>query len=170
MKKVMFGWVLAGLFAVSAGAAEKVHWPVWFAFNDSDDVDVVGLRLTLPSGQCEQVTGMDLGLIGRSQYFNGLQINLLRNDVRDALAGWQISCGYNSAGLNESIGMQVGLWNEASTITGFQVGLVNLADYSKGFQIGLINRVEDMHGYQIGLVNVIRGGDLPFCPLINIGF
>ena len=169
MKKMMFGLVLAGLVVFGAGAAEKVRWPVWFAFNDSEDLDVVGLRLNLPSGQCDQVTGMDIGFIGRSQYFNGLQINLLRNDVKDTLAGWQIG-GYNSAGISESFGIQVGLWNEAGTIYGFQAGLVNLADYANGFQIGLINRTETMRGYQLGLVNIIRGGEVPFCPLLNIGF
>ncbi len=169
MKKMLFGFVLAGLVAFGASAAEKVRWPVWFAFNDSEDVDVVGLRLTLPSGKCEQVNGMDLGLIGHSRYFNGFQINVLRNEVTDALAGWQIGC-YNTAGLGDSLGLQTGLWNEAQTLYGFQVGLVNLADYCQGFQVGLVNRVEDMHGYQIGLVNIIRGGNVPFCPLINIGY
>jgi len=168
-KNVLFGLVLAGLFAFGAQAAERVHWPVWFAFNDSDDVDVVGLRLTLPAGRCEQVTGMDLGLIGRSTYFNGLQINLFRNDVKDELAGWQIG-GYNSAGLGSSFGIQVGLWSEAGSLDGIQVGLVNLADYANGIQVGLINRAEDLHGYQIGLINIIRGSDHPFCPLINLGF
>jgi hypothetical protein len=169
MKKVMFGLVLAGLVVFSASAAEKVRWPVWFAFNDSENVDVVGLRLNLPSGRCEQVTGIDIGFIGRSQYYNGLQLNLLRNDVTDQLAGWQIGC-YNSAGAADMVGIQTGLWNESQTVYGFQVGLVNLADYAKGFQVGIVNRVEGMHGYQIGLINVMRDGRVPFCPFINIGF
>jgi hypothetical protein len=168
MKKTMFGLILAGMVAFGAGAAERVHWPVWFAFNDTEDMDVVGLRLNLPSGQCEQVTGLDFGLIGRSQYFSGIQINLLRNDVKDTLNGWQIG-GYNSVGLGDSIGLQVGLWNEAGSLSGFQVGLVNLVDYANGFQVGLVNRAEDFHGYQLGLINVIRGSEVPFCPIINIG-
>jgi hypothetical protein len=169
MKKMLFGLFLVGLVVFGANAAEKVRWPVWLAFNDASDVDVVGLRLNFPGGQCDQVTGLDLGFIGHSQYFNGLQINLLRNDVHDALAGWQIGC-YNSAGLGDSLGMQVGLWNEAGVIYGFQVGLVNLSDYTKGFQVGLVNRAEDLHGYQLGLINIIRSGDVPFCPLLNVGF
>ncbi len=169
MKKMAFGLVLAGLMAFGAHAAEKVRWPVWFAFNDVEDVDVVGLRLTLPSGQCEQVSGMDLGLIGRSQYYNGIQINLLRNDVKDELSGWQIGL-YNTAGRCDVCGLQTGLWNESQTVFGFQVGLVNLADYAKGFQVGLINRSETLYGYQLGLINIIRGSELPFCPLLNIGF
>jgi hypothetical protein len=58
MKKVLFGLLMAGLVVFGASAAEKVRWPVWFAFNDVEDIDVVGLRLNLPSGQCEQVTGL----------------------------------------------------------------------------------------------------------------
>jgi len=169
MKKMMFGLVLAGLVVFSASAAEKVRWPVWFAFNDTEDVDVVGLRLNLPSGRCQQVTGIDLGLIGRSQYFNGLQLNLLRNDVTDALAGWQVG-GYNSAGFCDMLGIQTGLWNESQTIYGIQVGLVNLADYAKGFQVGIVNRAEGMHGYQLGLINIIRDSRVPFCPILNVGF
>ena len=166
MKKMMFGLVLAGLVVFGANAAEKVRWPVWFAFNDSADIDVVGLRLNLFSGQCEQVTGMDIGFIGRSQYYNGIQINLLRNDVKDTLQGWQIG-GYNSVGVGDAFGLQTGLWNEANTMHGLQVGLVNLADYSKGLQVGIINRVEGMCGYQVGLINIIRDSRVPFMPLIN---
>jgi hypothetical protein len=169
MKKMMFGLVLAGLVVFGASAAEKVRWPVWFAFNDSEDIDVIGLRLNLPSGQCEQVTGIDLGLIGRSQYFSGIQINLLRNDVKDVLQGWQIG-GYNSAGLGDMLGLQTGLWNESKTMYGFQVGLVNLSDFVKGFQIGLINRSEGMYGYQLGLINIIRDSRVPFMPLLNVGW
>lgn len=169
MKKMLFGLLLASWVVAGATAAEKVRWPVWFAFNDVEDIDVIGLRLNLPSGTCEQVTGMDIGLIGRSRYYNGIQINLLRNDVQDALAGWQIG-GYNSAGLGDMLGLQTGLWNESQTVYGVQIGLVNLADYGKGFQIGLINRVEGMRGYQVGLINVIRDGKIPFSPILNIGF
>ena len=64
MKKMMFGLVLVGLVVFGASAAEKVRWPVWFSFNDSESIDVVGLRLNFFSGQCEQVTGLDIGSSG----------------------------------------------------------------------------------------------------------
>lgn len=170
MKKMVFGLVLAGVIALGANAAEKVRWPVWFAFNDIEDVDVVGFRFNLPVGQCEQVTGIDLlGIIGRSQYFNGIQLNLWHNDVTDTLAGWQIGV-YNSTSLGDALGLQTGLWNEANTLYGVQAGIINIADYAEGIQVGLINRTESMHGFQIGLINVIRSSQVPFCPLINIGF
>ncbi|MCL1920905.1 MAG: hypothetical protein FWG50_07480 [Kiritimatiellaeota bacterium] len=147
-----------------------MRWPVWFSWGGDTDIDIVGLRMSA-GGRCEQVTGLDLGLIGRSHYFNGIQINLLRCDVEDALAGWQISLGYNSVGMGHAAGLQTGLWNEAqATFHGVQFGLVNLTSYAKGFQIGLINRADDLYGFQVGLINVIRNSTVPFCPIVNIGF
>ena len=170
MKKVLCSCALAFLFAFGARAAEEVHWPVWFSWGADENIDIVGLRMSA-GGSCEQVTGMDLGLIGRSRYFNGIQLNLFRCDVEDSLAGWQISLGYNSVGMGHALGLQTGLWNESmTTFQGVQIGLVNLTSYAEGFQIGLINRAEDLYGYQIGLVNVIRNSPVPFFPIINIGF
>ena len=170
MKKVLFGCALAFLFAFGASAAEEVRWPVYFSWGGDEDIDIVGLRMSA-GGRCEQVTGFDLGLIGRSRYFNGVQLNLFRCDVEDSLAGWQISLGYNSVGMGQSVGLQTGLWNEAqATFHGVQLGLVNLSSYTRGFQLGLINRADDLYGYQIGLINIIRNSPVQFCPIINIGF
>jgi len=170
MKKVLFGCMLAFAAAFGAGAAEVVHWPVWFSWGADENIDIIGLRMSA-GGRCEQVTGFDLGLRGRSRYFNGIQINLLSCEVEDALAGWQLSLGYNSAGEGNSVGLQVGLWNESEAyFSGVQVGLVNLTSYTKGLQVGLINRADDLHGFQVGVVNVIRNSPVQFCPIINIGF
>ena len=170
MKKVVFSLLVTCCMVLSAAAAEKVDWPVWFAFNDTEDIDVIGLRVNLFSGECEQVTGMDIGFIGRSRYYNGIQLNLLINSVEDELAGWQLGLGYNEAGAARPLSLQLGLWNQAQSMQGIQCGLVNLADYSSGLQVGLINRSEQIGGYQIGLINVIRGNSVPFMPLINFGF
>jgi len=170
MKKVLVGCMLALVVAFGASAAEEVRWPVWFSWGADEDVDIIGLRMSA-GGRCEQVTGLDLGFIGRSRYFNGIQLNLLRCEVEDALAGWQISLGWNSVGMGHSMGLQTGLWNEAeTTFHGFQVGLVNLTSYAAGFQVGLINRADDLHGFQVGLINVIRNSTVKFFPGINIGF
>ena len=147
----------------------KAPWPVWLAFNSIDDIDVVGLRLTLPYGECESVTGFDLGVYGRCRYFEGLQANILRNEALDVMAGIQAGV-YNSAGRADLTGLQVGLWNEARAMRGVQVGIINVADTVQGFQVGLINRAESMYGFQIGGVNSIRESELAFFPIINIGF
>ena len=147
----------------------KASWPVWLAFNSTKNIDVVGLRLTLPYGECEGVTGFDLGFYGRCRYFEGFQLNILRNEALDMMAGVQVGL-YNSAGRADLTGLQVGLWNEARAMRGVQVGIINVADTVQGFQIGLINRAESMYGFQVGGINVIRESELAFFPVVNIGF
>ena len=129
--------------------------------------DVAGLRLGIPYGLNDSVTGIDIGLWGKSDYAWAIQVNVIQNSVRDEMGGLQVSL-VNEAG--HLTGMQVGLWNQAATMEGFQIGILNLADGVNGMQIGLINRTENMHGYQIGLVNVIRESSVPFAPVINFLF
>ena len=146
-------------------------WPAFIAICEFPDVpDVIGLRLTLPfSTRQENVTGIDIGLWGRSLYFEGIQVNLLRNDVKDDASGVQVGL-YNSVGGGDLLGLQVGLWNEANSMRGAQVGIINVSGETEGFQVGLINRSETMHGYQVGLINIIRDAELQFFPIVNIGF
>ena len=147
----------------------RAPWPVWLAFNSTKNIDVVGLRLTLPYGECESVTGVDLGFYGRCRYFEGFQLNILRNEAQDVMSGAQLGI-YNSAGRADLKGFQLGLFNEARSMRGVQVGLINIADSICGFQVGLINRCETMYGFQVGGVNVIRESEMVFCPIVNIGF
>ena len=146
-------------------------WPAFFAICEwPANPDVVGLRLTIPfSTRQDNITGIDLGFWGRSFYFEGIQVNILRNDVKDRCAGFQVGL-YNSIGSGEMFGIQAGLWNEANAVRGIQAGLVNVAGEAQGLQVGLINRAETMYGYQVGLVNIIRDAELQFFPILNIGF
>lgn len=150
---------------------ESNVWPAFFAVCEFPaNPDVTGLRLTIPfSTKQENISGIDLGLWGRALDFQGLQFNILRNDVKDEMSGFQVGL-YNSIGSGQLLGLQVGLFNEANSMRGMQAGLVNLCGSSEGFQIGLINRAETMSGYQIGLINVIRDAELQFFPVINIGW
>ena len=150
---------------------ESNVWPAFFAICEyPESADVVGLRLTIPfSTRQENITGFDVGFWGRALSFEGLMVDVLRNDVKDDLAGVQVGL-YNSAGGCDMLGVQVGLWNETGHIRGIQAGLVNTAGEARGLQVGIINRCETMYGYQIGLVNVIRDAELQFCPIVNIGF
>ena len=150
---------------------ESNVWPVFFAVCEFPaSPDVIGLRLTIPFSTIqENVTGIDLGFWGRSLYYQGVQVNVLRNDVKDDMSGFQVGL-YNSIGGGQLLGLQAGLWNEANSIRGAQVGLVNVSGETEGLQVGIINRTETMHGYQVGLINVIRDAELQFCPIVNIGF
>lgn len=167
MKKLLSSLVLAG--SIAFGALAQDTWPVDVSFLDwiHRPADVAGLRLGLPYGINDSVTGIDIGLWGKSDYAWAIQINLLQNAVRDEMGGIQVGC-VNDAGVLS--GLQVGLWNTAPTMQGFQIGLLNLADQAEGLQIGIVNRTEIMHGYQIGLVNVIRESSVPFAPIVNFHF
>ncbi len=149
-------------------------WPAFFAVSEIPSApktpDIVGLRITFPfSTKHESVTGIDVGLWGRAQYFEGFMCSVLRNDVKDFFTGFQVGL-YNSVGQADMLGVQIGLWNEAGSIRGVQAGLINVAHQAQGIQFGLVNRAEEMYGFQVGLVNVIRDAELQFCPVLNIGF
>ena len=150
---------------------ESNVWPAFFAVCEFPaNPDVIGLRLTIPfSTKQENVSGIDLGFWGRSLYFQGIQVNVLRNDVKDDMSGFQVGL-YNSIGGGQLLGLQLGLFNEANSMRGVQAGLVNFCGETEGFQIGLINRSETMHGYQVGLINIIRDAELEFFPIVNIGW
>lgn len=156
---------------VEAPKKNVAIWPAFFALCEVPETpDLVGLRLSIPfASKQENVTGFDLGLWARSQYFEGIAVNAFRNDVKDSFVGIQISM-YNSVGIGEASGLQIGLWNESSAFRGFQIGLVNVSGDSQGFQIGVINRSETMYGFQLGAINVIRDAEIRFMPFLNIGF
>jgi len=170
MMKRFVASVFVAVALVSGARSEDYQIsPIELSFLDFmyHPIDVAGLRLGIPYGSNDSVTGIDIGLWGKSTYLYGLQFNLLANLVTDRAGAIQLSI-YNDT--RSLVGIQAGLWNNVGGMTGVQVGLLNLADEVEGFQVGLINRAELMHGFQVGLVNVIRSAPLPFCPLMNVGF
>ena len=160
-------------FEVKVDAPRKnvALWPAFIAVWDFPETpDLIGLRITIPcSTKQENVTGLDVGFWGRSEYFEGIQLNVLRNDVRDSLAGIQVGL-YNSVSRGDLLGIQAGLWNESMSQRGIQFGAINVTGEMEGVQIGLINRSETMYGFQIGLINIIRDAEFQFMPILNVGF
>lgn len=184
MKKLLALAIVAAIAATTIAADEaedktvaqpqvqqSAIWPAVFAFSEwPASPDLVGVRITIPfSTRQETVTGFDLGLWGRCKDFEGVQLNLLRSDVKDTLAGVQFGC-YNTVNRADVFALQAGLMNEAYSFRGLQLGIINLAGDGDGFQLGIINRCETFHGFQVGLINVIRDAEVPFFPVINIGF
>jgi len=181
--KNLFALILFAALAVPAFAADKAAakpkyaedlvdvWPAFFAVGEWPAApEVIGMRITIPfSTKQETVTGFDLGLWGQCRDFEGLQVSVLRNEVKDTLAGFQVGL-YNSANRADLFCIQVGLFNETQSFRGCQVGLVNKSGDGQGFQVGLINCTETLYGYQVGLINVIRDAEIPFLPIVNIGF
>jgi hypothetical protein len=169
MKRLFASACVAMVLVSGVRAADYQTSPIELSFLDAiyHPIDVAGLRVGIPYGSNDSVTGIDIGLWGKSTYMYGIQFNVLANLVTDRAGALQLSIYNDTLSL---VGMQVGLWNNVGGAVGVQVGLLNLADDLEGFQIGLINRAELMHGFQVGLINVIRSSPLPFCPLVNVGF
>ena len=155
----------------NAEPVKEAVWPAFFGFCEWPATpDLVGLRLTIPfSTRQECVTGIDLGIWGVCKDFEGIQLNLLRSNVKDTFGGFQFSL-YNSVNRGDLFGVQAGLWNEAYSFRGVQAGLINITGDAQGVQIGLINRAESLYGFQFGLINVIRDAEIPVFPVLNIGF
>lgn len=162
--------LVAGVFAQEAGEAQsqrvetRTISPVCFAFQGDQTIDIIGLRLGV-WGTCQNFTGLDLSIAGEAVNAYGLQLALVRNNVIDRAGALQIAIGANHA--TNLTGAQIGLWNDSVMAKGLQVGLVNSTNDMRGVQIGLINSTEMIYGYQIGLINVIKGGPVPFFPIIN---
>jgi hypothetical protein len=156
---------------VDAPRKNTAMWPAFIGVWEFPETpDLVGVRFTIPwSTKQDSVTGFDVGFWGRSEYFEGVQCNILRNDVKDSCSG--IQCGvYNSVSRGDLLGIQVGLWNESLAHRGIQFGIINVSGDTQGFQLGIINRSETMYGFQVGLINIIRDAEIQFCPVINVGF
>lgn len=155
----------------TAEPPKEAIWPAFFGFCEWPATpDLVGLRLTIPfSTRQECVTGIDLGIWGVCKDFEGIQLNLLRSNVKDTFGGFQFSL-YNSVNRGDLFGIQLGLWNEAYSFRGVQAGIINVTGDAQGVQIGLINRAETLYGFQFGLINVIRDAEIPVFPILNIGF
>ena len=178
MKRFLFALGLAGAAVSGVFAQENAVFD--FAFLDKwyHPDNVTGLRVGIPWGDNDSVTGIDIGFYGKSKNMAGIQVNLIANIVTDRADAIQVAC-YNHAG--SLSGGQLGLMN----VTGYgalgwdtrmpfsacaQVGLLNIANDLRGVQFGLVNKADMLYGFQIGLVNVITSGVIPFMPIVNIGF
>ncbi len=133
------------------------------------DWDVLGLRISLVYGECQNFKGLDVGTVGQTTGNSmGIQLALAANIVgRDGL-------GFQAAPVNsvkgDFRGLQLGAANYAEQGRALQIGVFNGSRDLRGLQVGLINVTDTLMGVQIGLVNVIRDNDVPFLPFLNAYF
>lgn len=119
----------------------------------SAEWDVKGLRIDLLYGRCQNLYGLDLGLVNHTvKQEAGLAVGLV-NYTEDKV-----------------VGAQIGGVNIGERVKALQVGLYNEADDISGLQVGLINHTRLMRGVQVGLINVIENSDLAFLPIVNFFF
>lgn len=65
---------------------------------------------------------------------------------------------------------QVGIYNYSKVGKSVQLGIINISKKVVGMQIGVYNQTDTLTGIQIGLLNFVKNGQLPFFPIINIGW
>ena len=117
------------------------------------DYDVNGLRIDLLYGRCQNLYGLDLGLVNHTAKE---EIGLMAGLVN-----------YTEG---KVVGVQLGGVNIGDRVKAVQLGLYNEADDMSGLQLGLINHTRLMRGVQIGLVNIIENNDIAFFPIVNFFF
>ena len=171
MKTKLFALCAAAGLAASVATAGLTPLQIGLWGSDAQlfpaQTEVLGLRLNLAMSDNLDVTGLDLGLVGKARRMNAVQVNL-GNLVEAEFAGIEAGL-YNRTG--SLTGLQAGLFNDvAHDVNGFQFGLFNSADDVNGFQVGFLNRTVSLRGIQIGLVNVNEGGPVTFFPFINGAF
>ena len=117
-------------------------WPDLQLF--SGDTDVYGLRLTLPVGEQQNVTGLDIGFLNFAGNVRGMQAGVLGNVAGETwgqvgLLFWnsQLHCNY----ADKLRGFQISpVCNAAKDLVGLQIGgLVNASlGTSRGLQLALL--------------------------------
>ena len=171
MKRKLLLFGLAALLAAPAFALDRTPFQLGLWGPGAQlfpaETKVMGLRLNLARGDNQDVLGLDLGLVGKAERAEAIQINLA-NLVGAEFTGVAVGL-FNQMG--SVAGLQAGLFNNvAHDMAGFQFGLFNVADDAAGFQIGLINRTVSLRGLQIGLVNLNADGPATFFPFLNAAF
>lgn len=153
-----------------------------FGVSKQDSVD--GLSLNLLGAENQNVSGLDLSLIGYRKVngnFNGVHLSLffevfkvkgnmkgvafsLWNDIEGDVNGGSLGL-VNTAGGNSTF--QFGTLNVTKKEALIQFGIVNYANSVSGVQFGFVNATQNLEGLQIGIVNYAKNGLLPVLPFVN---
>ena len=170
---MMAGALFADMTPVMVSLVTPVQVP-------SRDYDVMGFRLSLIYGECQEFTGLDIGIIDCARKdFTGIAIGGA-NIAGGRLYGGQIGLvNWNSGGATDwarrSTGVQFGLLNYADTFTGLQDGIANVANGRfMGLQSGFLNCAHDVSGLQCGYYFLLgvnaASGTLRGCQLGLVNF
>jgi len=143
----------------------------------------VGLQVAGGWNRCESGAGLQLAILNEADKdFAGIQAGLFNfggnlsdnvqlGGINPLIIISLVDYICVSPGVKDMHGLQVGLVNKASDMSGIQCGLLwNDAKCARGLQLGLINRADSMAGFQVGLVNIIKESSVPFLPIINAHF
>ena len=153
----LYGIQAAGFFNAAGGEAP------------SYGIQVAGL-----ANRAGEFYGIQAGYVNVADFVGGLQAGGYAE--ADALAGIQVAIACRTKDL---AGLQVGVANvcfdlddysNAGDMAGVQIGVVNVCNRGAGLQVGVWNHAKHFKGVQLGVVNVIEDHDVPFLPILNVGF
>ncbi|MEJ2766052.1 hypothetical protein VV869_19030 [Photobacterium sp. MCCC 1A19761] len=177
MKKTLMSLALATAMTAPAFAAQPVQLSLPETNLPAGNVE--GFRASLIYGKTEQVSGLNVPILGLSEtsQFTGVSFGMLfgvnrvtsqSTGLKLGLANWNdgnakgADLGFANYTAGQFTGLQMGAFNYTGRLTGLQFGFINATDrIEKGVQIGLINY--DKSGTFIGQ-------DIPVFPIINARF
>ncbi len=153
----LYGIQAAGFFNVAGGEAP------------SYGIQAAGL-----ANRAGEFYGIQAGYVNVADFVGGLQAGGYAES--DFVAGTQVAIVCRTDSL---AGLQVGVANicmdlddfaNAGDMAGAQIGVVNVCNRGAGLQVGVWNHAKHFEGVQLGLVNVIEDHEVPFLPILNVGF
>ncbi len=156
MKKLLS--LLIGLFILSLtafGAPAQLSVPS----KNFPEGNVAGARLSLLYGRIEDVSGLNLSILGLSDVdnFSGLDIGIFfgASRVRDEFKGVSLSLANWHEG--QSTGASIGFVNYVNNMKGLTLGFVNYAESSSSINLGFVNVINNEALLNLGIVNYTGG-------------
>lgn len=160
------------LTSVTFGATQKTQFSIFpgvqFGANKNDSIN--GVSLNLLGAENQDVSGVDLSLVGYRQIngnFSGVHLSLffeafrvkgdmsgvslaLWNDIQGNVNGGNLGF-INTVGGNSIF--QLGAINYTKGDVTLQFGALNLSQEQALVQLGFVNYTKSVNGVQIGLIN-----------------
>lgn len=179
---------LLSVLAVSAAVASPAVFastPVMFSsindFNAPQASKVAGVRVAALHGQVDEVSGLDLAIVGMSETQRTTGVNFgifgaskVNQEMKGASLGffnWNtgLTTGVNLGAVNitnDVNGANVSFVNYSEGDTMVDVGAANISSEST-VQVGIFNKTAKIEGVQIGLINCADNGFFPCFPIVN---
>ena len=165
MKKLLY--LIAGVFLMTSMAFAENPVQLSVPGANFPEGDVKGARLNLLYGKTENVTGLNVSVLGLSEVenFKGLQLGFILGGARVNGEFTGASLGLFNWQEGQSKGVNIGLLNYTNNIKGVQLGFVNYTKNESLIDLGLLNATKGDSLLKVGLVNYTGGHST-----IDLGF
>jgi hypothetical protein len=182
MKKLLTALtIVACTTSVPAFASTPVMFSTFGGFNAPNSESVAGVRLALFHGVTNEISGVDISVLGLSVTEKTAGVNVgffgIANVTQDmkglslGLVNWMQgnAAGANIGAINVTNnvkGANISAINYSTGNTMVDIGAVSISKRST-VQVGFVNITEKIEGVQLGLFNCAENGFLKCFPIIN---